>query len=339
MTQKIYWCLGLPASGKSTKAKEMVDAAKGKLKRINKDDLRALLDNYDFSKEFSKQNEVFVLKIRDNIIMEALMAGLSVIIDDTNFGDKHPLRFAQLALEYTNKTGKPCEVEKLDFTDVPVAECIDRDARRGDKSVGKGVILRMYNQFLKKEGEEPIEIPYKSRRPVLPVYKPPVDGLPKVVICDLDGTLADISVRESMGLMFDASRCDELDTINEPVLITLKALMGSDGCDCGSPGDVEKVIFMSGRMEKDRAATLRFLKKCGFGLPVRGPYALEYEFELHMRKTGDMRKDAIIKRELFEANVHGKYNPVLVLDDRNSVIDLWRKEIGLPTFQVAYGNF
>lgn len=35
---------GLPASGKSTYAKELVLKSPGKYKRINKDDLRAMVD-------------------------------------------------------------------------------------------------------------------------------------------------------------------------------------------------------------------------------------------------------------------------------------------------------
>ena len=42
---KLYVCRGLPASGKSTKAIEMVETAKGKLKRVNRDLIREMLDN------------------------------------------------------------------------------------------------------------------------------------------------------------------------------------------------------------------------------------------------------------------------------------------------------
>ena len=328
--QYIYFTTGLPGSGKSTKAKKMVDESQGKLKRVNKDDLRAMIDNYDFSKKFRKSNESFILAMRDALIMEALNQGLSAICDDTNFGDKHALRFHQLAAEYTAKTGKPCEVVKIDCTDVPYTECIRRDALRGDKKVGAGVIMRMYAEHLHDKTQPMPEIPEKnySKRPVLPVYKPPVEGLPKVIVCDLDGTLADVTVRESMGLMFDASRCDELDAINESVWLTLKAFLET--------GNVSKVIFMSGRQEKEREPTMRFLGRCGF---LKGENTLHGDFELHMRATGDMRKDSIVKKELFNAHIHGKYNPVLWLDDRDQVIDLVRKDLGIPCFQVNYGNF
>jgi len=53
---KVLILKGLPASGKSTYAKELV--AKGNWKRINKDDLRAMLD----CSKWSKANEKFVLQ-------------------------------------------------------------------------------------------------------------------------------------------------------------------------------------------------------------------------------------------------------------------------------------
>lgn len=58
---------GIPASGKSTWARQMLDEHPGMYKRINKDDLRAMLDN----SYWSKGNEAFVLKVRDILIIEA----------------------------------------------------------------------------------------------------------------------------------------------------------------------------------------------------------------------------------------------------------------------------
>ncbi len=60
--------------------------------------------------------------------------------------------------------------------------------------------------------------------------------------------------------------------------------------------------------------------------------------ELHMRKTGDRRKDAIVKGELFDANVRGRYNVLLVLDDRDQVVKYWRS-LGLNCWQVNEGAF
>jgi hypothetical protein len=60
---------------------------------------------------------------------------------------------------------------------------------------------------------------------------------------------------------------------------------------------------------------------------------------LYVRKKGDMRKDSIIKKELYEAYVKGQFFVQFVLDDRNQVVDLWHLELGLPCLQVNYGDF
>jgi hypothetical protein len=63
-------------------------------------------------------------------------------------------------------------------------------------------------------------------------------------------------------------------------------------------------------------------------------------WELHMRKTGDMRRDAVVKKELYQNFVvPSKREIAYVLDDRNQMVDMWRKELGLPCLQVWYGDF
>ncbi len=56
-----------------------------------------------------------------------------------------------------------------------------------------------------------------------------------------------------------------------------------------------------------------------------------------MRQKNDYRKDAVIKKELFRAHIDGQYRVEFGLDDRDQVVELWRKL--LPCSQVAYGDF
>lgn len=294
--QKIIWLRGLPGCGKTTWAKEEVKKSQGKIKRINKDDLRAMLD----VSVHSKANERFVVATRDEIVRKALNDGLSVIIDDTNLDPKHEARMIELSTEYTSRTSKPCDVIKKDFTDVPVLECIKRDAMRtGTAQVGEKVIMGMYNKYLKK--------------PALK-YVPPVDGLPKIVICDLDGTAALLNGRNP----YDATNCDQ-DAINEPVRVVINGLKLQGF----------RVVFMSGREDKYREPTIRFLDK----------WIHADDYDLFMRKTGDSRKDSIVKRELFDQHIHGKYNPVLWIDDRLQVVQMARNDLGITVFQVDDGLF
>jgi hypothetical protein len=91
-----------------------------------------------------------------------------------------------------------------------------------------------------------------------------------------------------------------------------------------------EVVFVSGREDKYESQTRRFIAKC---FPD-----FKFGYELHMRKTDDFRKDAIIKEEIYKEHIEGKVNVLMVLDDRNQVVDFWR-ELGLTCFQVAPGNF
>jgi len=144
----------------------------------------------------------------------------------------------------------------------------------------------------------------------------------KAIICDIDGTLA---LKHDGRDWYDASTCD-LDNINEPVQLVLNM------AQFYNLGSVKfEIIFLSGRQEKDREPTEKFLEK----------HMLD-GYPLFMRTTDDFRSDTIIKRELYEENVKGKYEILFVLDDRNSekypVVGMWRI-LGLACFQVAEGNF
>src|SRR5258708_7798095 len=104
---------GLPASGKSTWAKSVIGDNPGKYKRINKDDLRRMLDN----SRWSSGNENHILRVRDSLILLSLEAGYHVIVDDTNLDPKHEQRITELVKL------KAVQVVVKDFTDVPLEEC------------------------------------------------------------------------------------------------------------------------------------------------------------------------------------------------------------------------
>src|SRR5687768_9944903 len=47
-------------------------------------------------------------------------------------------------------------------------------------------------------------------------------------------------------------------------------------------------------------------------------------YELHMRDVGDTRPDMEMKREVFTKNIAPYYNVVFAVDDKRSVVDMWR---------------
>lgn len=77
---KVLLLRGLPASGKSTYAKELVSKNHNWV-RVNKDDLRAMMNNGEFSWKLEKQ----IVKAERELAENALKLGKNVIVDDTNF--------------------------------------------------------------------------------------------------------------------------------------------------------------------------------------------------------------------------------------------------------------
>lgn len=277
----IYITKGLPASGKSTWARETCEKSNGKIKLVSKDELRLMLDNG----HWSNGNEKFVMKVQESIIEASIQKGVDLIIHDTNFGENID-RIRGVAL------GR-AKIVIQDFTDVPVEVCLERDAKRGEKSVGKKVIMDMYNRYVRVVPEKPDYIP----------------DVPDIVICDLDGTLALMNGRGP----YDTSGYEN-DILNMPVAHVLRSVKATP-------------VFVSGRSDAFREQTQNWLDSKGFG-----------GYSLFMRKAGDNRNDAIVKSEIYESEIKGKYNVLFCLDDRDRVVKFWRG-VGLTVFQVADGDF
>jgi len=249
----------------------------------------------------SNDNEKFAKKVRDLLILEALDAGKHVIVDDTNLSDKNLNRITQLADIHRKKTGNTVKVEVKEF-EIELEEAIERDSKR-ERPVGKKVIERMHRHHY---GEGVTD----DRGPN---YMKQDKKLPPAIICDLDGTLAIIKDRSP----FDASKCEQ-DLLNEPIAEIVKSYS-----ERGT-----RIILLSGRQDKHMEQTKNWLAK----------YDIPYD-DLLMRKTKDGRKDSVIKKEIVANNITGKYFVRFVLDDRDQVVDMWRREIGFACLQVNYGDF
>jgi len=304
--RKVIIIKGLPASNKSGWAKEQVAKSNCAIKRVNKDDLRSMLD----SSKHSKGNESYVLQLRDHIILTALNLGKSVIVDDTNFHPCHEERIRELVSDYNEGIyGNPQSVNvqvEVKFFDVSPEECIKRDLKRPN-SVGAKVIWTMYNQYLKPETEK-IE-PMKQD-----------SSLNHAIIIDLDGTLCIHNGRNP----YEYDKCDT-DLLN----VTIANIINDFTSD-QQPNN--QLIFLSGREDSCREKTIKWLAdKLGW----TEKYINEHLF---MRKTGDNRKDTIIKKEIFDSEIKDKYYIDYILDDRNCVVKMWR-EMGLICLQVADGDF
>lgn len=287
----IFMTKGLPASGKTTWAMEKLSQDKNCI-NVNKDDLRAMLNNGDFT----KYNEAMVIDTRNYIVTLGLARGKNVIVSDTNLNPIHENDLRKLAQDTGNK------FEVVDFTHVPLKTCIARDAARKNP-VGEKVIRKMNNQYLRTE----------------PKYVGYNNELEDCYIIDIDGTIAWMKDRSP----YDWHRVGE-DEPNPYMIRILESLFKTNQ-------DVT-YIFLSGRDGVCQEHTTLWLYdhvliECD-----------NLEWALYMRAEGDQRKDSIVKRELYEEHIKDKYNVLGVFDDRNQVVEMWR-ELGLPCFQVADGDF
>jgi len=145
----------------------------------------------------------------------------------------------------------------------------------------------------------------------------------KIVIFDIDGTLANINHRRA----FVQSRPKNWpafnrgmvnDTVYEDILWLYSMFESRDDTI---------MLIASGRGSENRATTEKWL----------ADNKITYE-KLYMRPAKDSRQDYIIKQELLEQIRKDFGEPFMVFDDRTQVVDMWRRH-GIRCMQVAPGDF
>lgn len=129
--------VGLPGSGKTTWAQEMIQRhLPGEVARLNRDELRAMLHSGAFAGALTEGQVLAIEKQAARILLSDRDVCRHVIIDDTN------LRPTTLDMWRELATEAEAEFQVLSFLDVPVATCIERDARRA-APVGEQVIREL----------------------------------------------------------------------------------------------------------------------------------------------------------------------------------------------------
>jgi predicted kinase len=294
--------IGAPGSGKSTFARYFIRTEENWI-RLCRDDFRAM--NFTDSL-MSKREEDLISDTLDAAVEILLRKKCNVLLDATHCR-------AEYLNHYIEKFNACADISFKCFecdTDELIARCNKRHAETGryipatviKRFAGDLEALKATFDFSPRPLTQPVTIVEEQDR-----------SLPKAIICDLDGTLALMGNRDP----YDASESNK-DHLNEAVANVLKTFSGNG----------YHILLVSGREETFRAPTLQFLEK----------FAVPYQ-QLWMRNAKDYRKDAIIKREIFDREVAGKYCIEFVLDDRDQVVEMWRKDLKLPCFQVNYGSF
>lgn len=172
------------------------------------------------------------------------------------------------------------------------------------------------------------------------------------IIFDLDGTLADVSARR---LAADISELNyiktpqrtgetyhkyrkriareqkdmwwsewqnpkniELDEPNAHVVSLCKLIKEFWSC---------AIIITSARTDRNMSVTKDWLTKHNI-----------YYDELFMRPDGDFSSDNVFKQRMLDKFILPKYEVLMVFDDRNQVVKMWRGN-NIPCLQVADGDF
>lgn len=243
----------------------------------------------------------------------AISSGMNIVVDRMNFNVQQRSRYLKPALE----AGYETEIVVLHQ---PRKVCFERAMVRQNHPTIKtsSDANSALNTFFSKY-ERPTEL---EAGKVTFLY--PEGNKDLAVICDLDGTLCNIDhrlhfVRKPVGEKKnwkDFFLNLDKDEVNIPVAETINAL-----------GKMFEVVFASGRPDDHMKPTSKWLEDNGFSTE-----------HLYMRCRGDHREDFVAKEIILDFEILTRFQPLLFLDDRAQVVELWRRR-GFTCFQVAKGDF
>lgn len=209
MKNKLLVLRGVPASGKSTWAKEFV-AGKKDWVIVSRDEIREATGTY-----WVPSREDYISDVEEFQIRSAIKNNLNVIIDATNLNPKTQEKWKNLTKELGT------EIDFKDFF-IDFKTALERDNNRTRK-VGKKVLEGFFSRYFPEE----LEDYYTDKRKFVP-YDAKKQNC---IIVDIDGTTALHQGRSP----YDLKRVSE-DKPNWPLLYILTELNKSF-----------HIIFLSGR--------------------------------------------------------------------------------------------
>lgn len=295
--RQIIVTVGVPASGKSTWAKNFV-AENPSFVKIERDDFRYGMKNISIG---DKRFENFITELQYKAIHTALNNKYNVIVSDTNCN----LKYLKILLkEFKYKADI-----QLKFFQTDLELCISRDSYR-ERSVGKNVINKMWegcqevvNEYMKEYSNQEILF---SRKEFIYSPTPFDDSLENCIIVDLDGTLAHANGKRGY---YEWSKVG-LDDVDESI------------ADIIMKYNNEHIIFLTGRSEDCRFETLDWISSI-FGVG---------NVTLLMRNSKDFRPSTIVKKELYENFIKDKFNTIFAIEDKTDISKMWRS-LGIKTLQ------
>lgn len=296
---------GISGSGKSTWARQQNativsrDAIRDMLFELHKADDQAY---HKQDKNILSACESSVTVVQNSTIAGLLRDGHDVIVDNTNIEWAFVKALAKIGYRY----GAEVEVKVFD---IPLDTAVMRDLNRkamGGRSVGSAVISKQHQRLKSNKSMtlDPVQV-------AKPYFGTP--GKPKAFMFDLDGTT--YHMNDKRGPYAENVDVDDPDELIQEIINAISIVTG------WIP------IAMSGRKEVTRVLTEQCLDRDG----------VMYD-HLFMRADGDNRSDNLVKIDLFDENVRDNFDVQFVFDDRDQVVEAWRR-MGLKCLQVASGDF
>ena len=298
--KKLICTRWVPASWKSTWAKNEVELSWAV--RFNKDDIRKEL-NANIEK-FDKELEALVIQMERSNVEKAMIDDKEyIIVDNTHlqYKDWTENKHILFYKELAVKYNYEFEIKEF-YVSEEVAILRDRIRKL---ETGDWVWAKVIHKFFR-------DMKTPTQFPANPTFTPYKEWLSEAIIVDIDWTLAFMDGKRSP---YDYSKVG-WDRMNERLYKLLDKF-----------SDWEEIIIVSWRKDECRAETEKWLNDNWI---VWVP--------LYMRRSGDNRCDSIVKEEIYREHIEGKYNVLAVFDDRDRVVDMWRR-LGLLCLQVYYGDF
>lgn len=283
---KILILIGIPASGKSTWAKEFTKYNDDWI-RVNRDDFRSMLKSQQLCEN---KIESMITSMVNDTIETSLASKLNVIVDNTNLKEKY-------INDIINKFKYSADIDYRVF-DISLNKAVERDTLRPNP-VGETVIKKMYQNYknlLDTFNFQPI-----SKNRYRPTISPNFNSnLPDAVIFDIDGTIAHMKNRGPFD--WDQVYKDDLNNIVAEHIEFHK-----------SKG--REIIIVTGRDESCKDITIEWLEL----------HNIKFD-QIFTRPKDDYRKDTVVKKEIYNNEILNKYNLLCVYDDRLQIIDMWYEQ-------------
>lgn len=300
--QVLLFTRGIPASGKSTYAKNWVAQDRDNRVRVNRDDIRfGTFGKYYFADAKERnEKEARVTQIEEDLIRRHLSEGKSVVSDNMHLNPKFLKSYLKMAKDFN---------VKVDHKDFPISleEALRRNSKR-DRVVDEDALKTIYARNLGPGGQFHL---FPGSHPIKPFAKP--EKRRHAMIVDMDGTLSDTRdivhfVESRPGKKYrDFDSFHRHSYFTPPNKEVLKMVM-----DAHEKGLA--IIITTARNEAYREVTQAWLDR------LNVPYE-----NMYMRADNDGRPDFVVKDEIYNTQIKQDYDVVRALDDNPQAVKAWQK--------------